>query len=410
MKKIRNTAVAAFMATLMLLSSCSQIKEAVLPIDKPIGQTDPDTGLPLYYSSVDEKITPEVQTQEGGTCWAYAAVTTIDYTYQYENGESTGLDPMSLTDAIFDGDGEEGIILNDDVEPYNAGGNGQMVMNFMSLGYEGYYLTESVEYADADMTDIKNAIMECGAMSANISAYESHFINTRGTTTFIADKYSGTDHDVVLVGWNDEFPADAFAEEASQNGAWLAQNSYSDRWGDGGFFWISYDTPFTQMRTYRLSTDYSEALSHCAFVKSIWDPDTSIAADRFTDSGTLNAVGTYVYDPDTEITITVYTEDFSEELYTTEAHFDLPGYYTVELEEPLDVDGFCIAVDYNGCPIPCEGRSDFAGDRRYEATCEEGQTYVYYQNEWIDVTESDRMRSLHTYDPINNVFIVALMR
>ena len=91
-------------------------------------------------------------------------------------------------------------------------------------------------------------------------------------------------------------------------------------------------------------------------------------------------------------------------------HFDLPGYYTVELEEPINADGFCIAVDYNGCPIPCEGRSDYAGDRRYEATCEEGQSYVYYHDEWIDVTESDRMRSLNTYDPVNNIFIVALMR
>lgn len=407
MKTYKTTVFAAFTAAFLLMTSCVRVPEAVTPIDKPSGN-DPDTGLPLYYSSVDEAITPEVQTQQGGTCWAYAAVTAIDYTYQYENGTATGLDPISLTDAIFTADGEEGIFLTDGIEPRDAGGNGQMVMNFMSKGYEGYYLTESIEYEDADMLDIKNAIMEYGAMSANISAYETHFINTRGTTTFIADRYSGTDHDIVLVGWNDEFPADAFAVEASQNGAWLAQNSYSDRWGDGGFFWISYDTPFTAMRTYKLSTDYSDALSHCVIATSAWDPDTSVAADRFTESGTLEAVGTYICEADSDITITVYTEDFAEELYTTSAHFDLPGYYTVELESPVAVNGFVVAIDYS-CPIPCEGRSTFIRDRHYEVSSEEGQSFVYYRDEWIDVTESDRMRSLNTYDPINNFFIVALM-
>jgi hypothetical protein len=408
MKIYKNIAIAAFTAVLLLSSSCIRVPEAVKPIDKPIGQTDPATGLPLYYSSVDEAIVPEVQTQQGGTCWAYAAVTAIDYTYQYENGSATGLDPIGLTEAIFDDSGEEGIFLNEDVEPQDAGGNGQMVMNFMSRGYEGYYLTESVEYEDADMVDIKNAIMEYGAMSANISAYETHFINTRGTTTFIADRYSGTDHDVVLVGWNDDFPADAFAVEASQNGAWLAQNSYSERWGDNGFFWISYDTPFTQMRTYRLSTEPSAALSHCAIATSVWDPDTSVAAERFTDSGTLESVGTYICEADTDISITIYTEDFSEVLYTSDVHFDLPGYHTVELDDPLSVDGFAIAIDY-GCPIPCEGRSTFRRDRNYEVSSEAGQSFVYWRDEWVDVTEDDRMRALHTYDPINNFFIVALM-
>jgi hypothetical protein len=408
MKNFRNTAFAAFVAVLLVLSSCARVAERVVPVDKPVGLTDPDTGLPLYYSSLDEAITPDVLTQQGGTCWAYAAVTAIDYAYQYENGTSTGIDPVELTEAIFDTGNEEGIFLDDDVDPLNAGGNGSMVMDILSRGYDGYFLTESVEYEDADMTDIKNAIMEYGAVSANISAYETHFINTRGTTTFIADAYSGTDHDVVLVGWNDDFPADAFAVEASCDGAWLAQNSYGPYWGDGGYFWISYDTPFTQMRTYTLSTDYSEALSYCAYATSYWQPDTTLVANHYPESGTLEAVGTYIVDPDTDITVTVYSEDLTEELYTTTAHFDLPGYYTVELDDPLEVNGFFIAIDF-GKSIPCEGRSTYRYDRNFVVTSEEGQSYVFYRNEWIDVTESDRMRSLNTYDPVNNFFIVALM-
>ena len=408
MKDVKRTATAVFMTATLMLSSCAGLRQQVVPIEKPIGQTDPETGLPLYYSSVDEDITPNILTQQGGTCWAYAAVTAIDYAYQYDTGMATGIDPVSLTNAIFDPDHEEGIILDEGIEPLNAGGNGATVMNFISSGYEGFYLTECIEYEDAEMIDIKNAILEYGAVSGNISAYETHFMETRGTTTFIADKYSGSDHEIVLVGWNDTFPRDAFHYEASQDGAWLAQNSYSERWGDGGFFWISYDTPFTQMQTYKVSTDYSEALDHCAFCASVWGPDDCIVANRYEESGTLSAVGVYSIEGDQDISVTVYTDDFESEYTTAEIHCDLPGYYTIPLDEPIAVNGFVVAVDY-GDQIPCEGRTRDAGDRTYQFTSEEGQSFVLYQGEWIDVTDSVALRRLSTYDPINNFFIVALM-
>lgn len=408
MKSYKTTIVAVFLTVSLLLSSCSRVAEQVVPVDKPIGQTDPETGLPLYFSSVDEAITPYVQQQQGGTCWAYAAVTAMDYTHKYQTGEGVDIDPVDLTLAIFDPDREDTIILDDDVAPEDAGGNSNLVMGYLSGGYENYILTECVEYEDADMTDMKEAIMEYGAMTANVSIYPTHFQDTRGTRTFIADAYSGSNHDVVLVGWNDNFPADAFAVEASQNGAWLAQNSYSDSWGDHGFFWISYDTPFTQLSTYVISEEYSDSLTlgNCY---STWMSLDNVVANHYSESGSLSAIGIYLYEPDSDISVTVYNDDFSEELYTYSGHYDLSGYYTIELEEELEVDGFAIAVDFGGTVI-CEGRTFYRDDRYYQSTCEEGQSFILANNEWIDVTESDRLRTLRIYDPVNNFFIVALMK
>ena len=109
-----------------------------------------------------------------------------------------------------------------------------------------------------------------------------------------------------------------------------------------------------------------------------------------------------------EVALTVYADDFETVYSTADIHCELPGYYTIPLDEPVAVDGFVVAVDY-GDQIPCEGRTRNAEDRTYEFTSEEGQSYVYYQGEWIDVTDSVALRRLSTYDPLNNFFIVALM-
>ena len=53
---------------------------------------------------------------------------------------------------------------------------------------------------------------------------------------------SGVNHAVTIVGWDDTFSKNNFAAGSgvSGDGAWIVKNSWGPNWGDGGFFYVSY--------------------------------------------------------------------------------------------------------------------------------------------------------------------------
>lgn len=65
------------------------------------------------------------------------------------------------------------------------------------------------------------------------------------TACYYQEARTGTNHEVLVVGWDDSYPAENFGCSSAgatptADGAWLCRNSYGDSWGDGGYFWLSY--------------------------------------------------------------------------------------------------------------------------------------------------------------------------
>ena len=111
-----------------------------------------------------------------------------------------------------------------------------------SKAYLSYAGIESYETFDYSVDKVKREIMENGAVS--VSMYYANSSRNLTTNGYYDPVNRRTNHVVTLVGWNDAFAVSKFGSGTGRprkNGAWIARNSWGDDWGDGGYFYISYE-------------------------------------------------------------------------------------------------------------------------------------------------------------------------
>lgn len=62
---------------------------------------------------------------------------------------------------------------------------------------------------------------------------------------------SALNHGVTVVGWDDTYSAENFTITPPGDGAWIVKNSWSDQWGDEGYFYLSYyDTTVSEFTSF----------------------------------------------------------------------------------------------------------------------------------------------------------------
>ena len=99
--------------------------------------------------------------------------------------------------------------------------------------------------------------MENGAMSLSFCSDESspddleqevssEYYNEETYAQYNPDGMT-PNHKVTVVGWDDNYPAENFSITPPGDGAWIIKNSWSDAWGDEGYFYLSYyDTTISE--------------------------------------------------------------------------------------------------------------------------------------------------------------------
>jgi C1A family cysteine protease len=231
---------------------------------------------------------------------------------------------------------------------------------------EQAYITD-LRLLPNDMNSIKQAIIDYGSLSMAFF-WDPAFYNSSDYTYY----YTGTstNHVVVLAGWDDT------KVTAGGTGAWIVKNSWGTGWGDGGYFYISYnDTTVNQGVGYfpeRLAYDPGSKLyyydtvgwiGNYGFGNSIAYGLTKFTATR---SEYLYKVGTYVVGSNATIDIEIYGHFDGTNLSAlsgslTGQSCTLPGYYTFTLPSPVSLtngDNFYIKVKYTTpsytYPIPIE--------------------------------------------------------
>lgn len=368
---------------------------------------DYEHGTDGYYNLMDELKLFQMKTQQAGTCWLYAGRASMQTSYEKQTGKELKMEIYDMLDTVYGAGKQEGFFVKSGVDKGELGGWQSMITDTLSRGYkDGITLEGSVIIDPTDREAIKNAIKTRGGIAAEVcdkNVGREYFGKYLTVNYAESDSY---DHDLTLIGWDDHFPKDYFADPAKQDGAWIAYNSNIG----SHFYYISYDSPFGYTISHTVSDKYSQVLSYDAgnemdrYVKT---GDSTKVANVFHNAGKLAAVGTFNDFDKQSIKIEIMSADFKNVLYTQDAVLDYHGYHTVELTKPVEVSDFAVVVTYEkGAPV--EGESIENGDGMYKTVSEKGQSFVFAGGTWKDLSDADAKTVLKTDFAPGNACIKAL--
>ena len=246
--------------------------------------------MPSYY--ITSRLTPVRDQGNSGLCWAFSVAAILETSllqrYSGENKNTLDLSEEQLAYFYFNrqndplrNTGDMKMIYQDSNEATayrNASGSPIYLLQELSTGqgiakeadipfyltrhvdskgnvyyressavpsknkaYLSYAGIDSYETFDYNVNKVKKEIIENGAVS--VSIYYANSSRNLTTNGYYDPAHRRTNHVVTLVGWDDSFAVSKFgsAGRPKKNGAWIARNSWGKDWGDGGYFYLSYE-------------------------------------------------------------------------------------------------------------------------------------------------------------------------
>lgn len=203
--------------------------------------------------------------------------------------------------------------------------------------------------------EVKSSIMAYGALSIGMMADFNEETWNSTTNAFYYSGRRGANHAVNIVGWDDGFPKERFATTPPGDGAWIVRNSWGERFGEGGYFYMSYyDTSLDSGIAYILSAPDLYGIIHqhdpLGWVRSVSaseaNPETGWMANVFTagKDQTLRAVSFYAaaFGAKYELFVDAVSggaSSASEALLAAgvAGTLEKPGYHTIPLPQPVGV-------------------------------------------------------------------------
>lgn len=426
--------------------------------------------LPSAYDSREKGVITPVRDQgETGACWAFAAVKSLeadsisqgintleqaDYSenhlawygaYPLQDKSSSMYDYRTGWGNAYDYGGDAILAasiwanwwgsVKEEKAPFD-GSSSAAVSNMTAMMANAseelrtdsdLKLKEAEIYDDFGLDEIKQAVMEHGAISVAFY-YASRYLS--GQNGYYQSRYKEDDanHCVTIVGWDDNFNSfDSLSSKPRSAGAWLIANSYGESWGEGGYFWLSYyDASICEFTSYIAQEadtyDHNFQYDAIGWYGGCYDDNDIYAANVFTNQEevpqSVEAVGFYTLQNGVKYEIEVYhklgtsgpVDGVLASQCTVQGTEAAQGYHTVELKKPVIIspgESFSVIVKYRYAGktlyVPVEGRSSITSGSHF--TSHSGESYVYFAREkrWYDSTN-------YSGQNMNNVCVKAFSK
>ncbi|MER2014290.1 MAG: C1 family peptidase, partial [Methanobrevibacter sp.] len=368
--------------------------------------------LPSRYDSRDWGwVTPVKKQGPTGYCWAFGTCAALDsallkatgilYNLSVNNMAKTMLEysPYGITGKFeggFDLQGSEYILSWLGVFP-------EIYDTFDELGKISPIIStdENIHIVDAviveprknstDNDGLKRAIIKCGAVTTAIGS-------EYGVTNLYQNESNDTDHQVCLVGWDDNFSASKFHQTPPGDGAFIIKNSMGTDYGDNGYNYISYyDTSLlniTWAAGFLIENTESYIRNYQYDFSGLFERienNGSIISYRNTyrslGNELISAVGTYFHENE-DYTLEIYVNDKLTHVQSGIAPFN--GYHTVKLTDAIPIainDTFTVVMNKTSLTMLKDSRQHYIN----------GSSQYLLNGSWINASDNDMVCCLKAY-------------
>lgn len=366
--------------------------------------------LPASYDLRERGRVSAIRNQGAyGTCWAFGALTAMESALLPEDFYLFSVDHMSMSNSFhmtqYDG-GEytmgmaylaawQGPVHEKD-DPY---GDGKTDGSLKAVKH----VQEMRVIASKDISAIKEAVFKYGGVQTSFynslsNAFASSPYYNNETKAYC---YIGTqkpNHEVVIIGWDDNYSKENFSVPLEGDGAFICQNSWGSSFGEQGIFYVSYYD--TNIGTHNVVYTRIDEVNNydniyqsdlCGWVgKMGYEKESMYGANVFTAKSNEDVVATafYATAPDTEYKVYMVNnfedeQSFHKRVLVAEGMLEDAGYYTIDFKEPVEVkkdERYAVVVYVNtpGATHPMAIEYD-SGDKFLDKVdLEDGEGYISY--------------------------------